>query len=341
MFNLTNTTMKDQLQRPLQDLRISVTDRCNFRCSYCMPEEIFGPDFPFLGEHDLLSFDEMERLIQLFVSLGVRKIRITGGEPLLRKNLPDFIARVSGIDSIEDLALTTNGSLLAKHAQALKDAGLHRVTVSLDSLNQERFGKMNGRGYEVTKVLDGIQAAQDAGLPVKINMVVKKGVNDQDILPMARFFKEKEISLRFIEYMDVGNSNGWKLEHVMANKDIVEQIHKELPLESIDPSYFGEVASRYRYKGTNIEIGLISSVTQAFCSSCTRARLTAEGSFYTCLFSSSGHDLRKIMRDGCSDEELLGFIKQIWLARNDRYSEIRMGNSETDRKKIEMHRIGG
>lgn len=338
----TQKRILDRYERPLQDLRISVTDKCNFRCRYCMPEEIFGPDYPFLPQETLLSFEELTRLVRLFVQLGVRKIRITGGEPLLRRELSTLIDMIHRIDGIEDIALTTNGSLLPKYAQELKDAGLQRVTVSLDSLDDERFGRINGRGYPVEKVLQGIEAAEKAGLGVKINMVVKKGTNDQDILPMARYFKEKGHILRFIEYMDVGNANGWRLEHVVPSREIVRAINREMPLEPVDPNYYGEVASRYRYKGTNDEIGLISSVTEAFCATCTRARLSADGFLYTCLFATEGHDIKTLLREGQSDEEILKTVRAIWQRRTDRYSEERL-NQTTDlkKKKVEMSYIGG
>jgi len=333
----------DSLCRPLRDLRISVTDKCNFRCQYCMPAEIFGPDFEFLPQKMLLSFEEMTRLTKIFASLGVEKIRITGGEPLMRKDLPRLIEMINGVEGIRDIAMTTNGSLLAKHAQALKDAGLQRVTVSLDSLDVGRFGQINGRGYEVADILHGIETAAQIGLRVKVNMVVQKGINDQDILPMARYFKEKGHILRFIEFMDVGNTNGWKLDQVVPSREIVEMIHQEMPLEPVDPNYFGEVASRYRYQGTDQEIGFISSVTEAFCSTCTRARLSAEGKLYTCLFASQGEDLRGPMRDGFSDEELIDLIISIWKKRGDRYSEERLKNTKglKKRKKVEMSHIGG
>lgn len=338
---MSDQTM-DTLGRPLRDLRISVTDRCNFRCQYCMPAEIFGPDFNFLPKEKLLSFEELTRVTRIFTSLGVQKIRITGGEPLMRVDLPVLIEMLTQVEGVEDIAMTTNGSLLRKHAPALKKAGLKRVTVSLDSLDDERFGKMNGRGVKVETVLDGIDAAAEAGLGIKINMVVQKGVNDQDILPMARYFYEKGHTLRFIEFMDVGNSNGWKLDQVVPSADIVRMIHQELPLEATDPNYYGETAARYRYAGTNKEIGLISSVTQAFCSTCTRARISAEGRIYTCLFASEGHDLRQVVRSGASDEEIAQYISGIWSVRGDRYSEERLKNTKgLNRKKVEMSHIGG
>ncbi|MDR7318438.1 GTP 3',8-cyclase MoaA [Brevibacillus nitrificans] len=333
----------DTRNRPLRDLRISVTDKCNFRCQYCMPAEIFGPDFEFLPQHKLLSFEEITRLTRIFTSVGVGKIRITGGEPLMRKELPKLIGMIRQVEGVQDIAMTTNGSLLARHAKALKEAGLDRVTVSLDSLDDERFGRMNGRGYHVSDVLKGIEAAAEAGLSIKLNMVVQRGVNDEDILPMARFFREQKHTLRFIEFMDVGNSNGWKLDQVVPSSEIVQRIHEEMPLEPIDPNYFGEVASRYRYVGTDQEIGLISSVTQAFCSTCTRARLSAEGKLYSCLFASAGDDLWAPLREGKSDEEIREQIRTIWGKRDDRYSEVRLNDTPGLNKpdKVEMSHIGG
>lgn len=333
----------DSQKRPLRDLRISVTDKCNFRCQYCMPAEIFGPDYPFLPQHKLLSFEEIARLTGIFTSLGVEKIRITGGEPLMRRNLADLIRMIRQVDGVRDIAMTTNGSLLARHAEELKAAGLDRVTVSLDSLDDERFGRINGRGYRVEQILEGIEAAAAAGLGVKINMVVQRGVNDQDILPMARYFREKGHILRFIEFMDVGNSNGWKLDQVVPSREIIRMIHAEMPLEPVNPNYYGEVASRYRYVGTEQEIGLISSVTQAFCSTCTRARLSAEGRMYNCLFASEGEDLRDPLRAGMSDEELGEKISAIWTRRDDRYSEERLKHTPgiSQRTKVEMSHIGG
>ncbi|MBR8660107.1 GTP 3',8-cyclase MoaA [Brevibacillus sp. NL20B1] len=333
----------DARKRPLRDLRISVTDRCNFRCRYCMPAEIFGTDYPFLPRHKLLTFEEITRLVGIFTSLGVEKIRITGGEPLMRRDLPELIRMIRQVEGVRDIAMTTNGSLLAKHAKALKQAGLDRVTVSLDSLDDERFGRINDRGYRVQDILRGIDAAAETGMLVKINMVVQRGVNDQDILPMARYFREKGHILRFIEFMDVGNSNGWKLDQVVPSSEIVQMIHKEMPLMPIEPNYFGEVASRYRYAGTNQEIGFISSVTQAFCSTCTRARLSAEGKMYNCLFASSGEDLRGPLREGKSDEEIRELIQSIWVRRDDRYSEQRLKQTPglSHRPKVEMSHIGG
>ncbi|EJP95862.1 GTP 3',8-cyclase MoaA [Bacillus cereus] len=332
----------DKLDRPLKDLRISVTDRCNFRCRYCMPEEIFGRDYSFLSNDKILSFDEIERITRIFVSLGVRKLRITGGEPLLRKDLPELIQRLNEIDGVEDIGLTTNGSLLKKFAPDLYKAGLSRVTVSLDSLNEERFSYLNGNRSKVKTVLAGIQAAAEAGMKIKMNMVVQKGKNEQDIVQMAEYFKENKHILRFIEYMDVGNFNGWELGEVVSKQEIVEMIHKVMPLERIEANYPGEVATRYRYIGSDEEIGIISSVTDSFCSSCTRARISAEGKLYTCLFASKGNNLKELLRFGYTDEEITNVIRDIWNNRSDRYSDERL--SDTNKKimpKIEMSHIGG
>lgn len=332
----------DKLQRPLKDLRISVTDRCNFRCRYCMPEEIFGPDYSFLSNDKILSFDEIERITRIFVSLGVRKLRITGGEPLLRRGLPKLIERLNKIDGVEDIGLTTNGSLLKKFAPDLYKAGLSRVTVSLDSLEEERFFYLNGNRSKVQRVLEGIQAAAEVGMKIKINMVVQKGKNEQDILQMAQYFKENKHILRFIEYMDVGNYNGWELKEVVSKQEIVDAIHPVMPLERIEANYAGEVATRYRYIGSDEEIGIISSVTDSFCSSCTRARISAEGKLYTCLFASKGNDLRELLRSGYTDEEITDIVRDIWSNREDRYSDERLSNSNKKAMpKIEMSHIGG
>lgn len=336
------STPEDQLRRPLRDLRISVTDRCNFRCTYCMPAEIFHKDYAFLAKEKLLTFEEMTRLIRIFADLGVRKIRITGGEPLVRGELPSLIRMIREVPGIEDVAMTTNGLLLAKHAVALQQAGLHRVTVSLDGLDDEVFMALNGVGCRVEPILHSIDTAIAAGLEVKVNMLVKKGVNEHQILPMARYFKEKGISLRFIEFMDVGNSNGWKLEHVVPSKEILQRIHEELPLESLEPNYYGEVAKRHRYADGSSEIGFITSVTQAFCSTCTRARLSAEGSLYTCLFAEKGHDLRSLLRSEDADDEAVeAEIIKVWEARLDRYSDVRLSQTKGLRNKVEMSHIGG
>ncbi|MDA2271632.1 GTP 3',8-cyclase MoaA [Bacillus thuringiensis] len=332
----------DKLQRPLKDLRISVTDRCNFRCRYCMPEEIFGPDYSFLSNDKILSFDEIERITRIFVSLGVRKLRITGGEPLLRRGLPKLIERLNKIGGVEDIGLTTNGSLLKKFAPDLYKAGLSRVTVSLDSLEEERFFYLNGNRSKVQRVLEGIQAAAEVGMKIKINMVVQKGKNEQDILQMAQYFKENKHILRFIEYMDVGNYNGWDLKEVVSKQEIVDTIHQVMPLERIEANYSGEVATRYRYIGSDEEIGIISSVTDSFCSSCTRARISAEGKLYTCLFASKGNDLRELLRSEHTDEDITDVVRDIWNNREDRYSDERLNH--TNKKtipKIEMSHIGG
>ncbi len=333
-------TLKDTLNRPLRDLRISVTDRCNFRCVYCMPKEMFGFDHPFLPHDQVLTFEEITRLARIFVSHGVRKIRLTGGEPLVRKDMPVLISMLSKIPDV-DLTMTTNGSLLARNAQALKDAGLKRVSVSLDSLDGATFKAMNDVDFPVEKVLEGMETAQKVGLePVKVNMVVKRGVNESSILPMARFFREKGYILRFIEYMDVGHTNGWRMDDVVSAKEIVNTINAELPLEPADPNYKGEVAERWRYKDGRGEIGVISSVTQPFCRDCNRARLSAEGKLYTCLFAVKGHDLRGLMRGGATDEEVSQTITRLWNKRSDRYSELRSENT-TDLPKVEMSHIGG
>ncbi len=331
----------DQLNRPLRDLRISVIDRCNFRCQYCMPAEIFGPDFAFLPKKELLSYEEIERLAHIFVGLGVEKIRLTGGEPLLRKQLPLLVEKLSKINGLKDIGLTTNGVLLPKYAEELKAAGLKRVNVSLDSLNDELFGEINGRGVKTGPVIEGIQAAQKAGLGVKLNMVVKKGLNDQEIVPMAQFCKDNGLQLRFIEYMDVGSTNGWKMDDVVTKKEIYERLNEHYLLEPVDPDYFGEVAKRYRYKDSNVDVGFITSVSESFCSSCTRSRLSANGQLFTCLFNGNGHDIRDFMRNGVSDSEIEQRITDIWNRRNDRYSDERTEETIANRKKIEMSYIGG
>jgi cyclic pyranopterin phosphate synthase len=330
----------DTFRRPLRDLRVSVTDRCNFRCVYCMPKEVFGKDFQFLPRGEILSFEEIERLVRIFVGLGVQKVRLTGGEPLVRRNierLVEMLARVSDLD----LTLTTNGSLLAGKARALRDAGLKRVTVSLDSLDDEVFKSMNDVDFPVARVLEGMDAAEAAGLaPIKVNMVVKRGLNENSILPMARHFRGTGRILRFIEYMDVGSSNGWRLDDVVSAREIVATIDRELPLEPIEKNYPGEVAERWRYRDGSGEIGVIASVTQAFCADCTRARLSADGSLYTCLFATQGHDLRGLVRSDATDSQIADSIAAIWTARDDRYSELR-SEETAGLKKIEMSFIGG
>jgi cyclic pyranopterin phosphate synthase len=333
-------TITDTLNRPLRDLRISVTDRCNFRCVYCMPKEIFGPDYAYLPREQVLTFEEITRLVHIFTTHGVKKIRLTGGEPLVRKDLHLLVGMLSEIPNL-DLTLTTNGSLLARNAQALKDAGLDRVSVSLDSLDNEIFKAMNDVDFPVEKVLQGMDAAQKVGLePIKVNMVVKRGVNESSVLPMAHFFREKGYILRFIEYMDVGHTNGWRTDDVVSSREIVDMINAELPLEPADPNYKGEVASRWRYRDGSGEIGVISSVTQPFCSTCNRARLSAEGKLYTCLFAIKGHDLKSLVRGGATDDEISGEIARIWGKRTDRYSELRSENT-IDLPKVEMSHIGG
>ena len=333
-------TLTDTLNRPLRDLRISVTDRCNFRCVYCMPKEIFGPDYQFLKRDQILTFEEIERLARIFSAHGVRKIRLTGGEPLVRRDLHLLISMLSAIPEL-DLTLTTNGALLAKQARALKDAGLKRVTVSLDSLDNEIFKAMNDVDFAVESVLAGMDAAADVGLlPIKVNMVVKRGLNETSILPMARYFREKGYILRFIEYMDVGHSNGWRMDDVVPAAEIIKMINAEMPLEPLDPNYKGEVAERWRYKDGSGEIGVVASVTQAFCSTCNRARLSAEGKLYTCLFAIKGHDFRDLMRSGATDEELSQEIGRVWSKRGDRFSELRSENTMS-LPKVEMSHIGG
>ncbi|HDR8124665.1 TPA: GTP 3',8-cyclase MoaA [Bacillus cereus] len=333
--------VKDFFGRPLQDLRISVIDRCNFRCTYCMPAEIFGPDYAFLKDEFLLTFDEIERLAKLFVNIGVRKIRITGGEPLLRKDLAKLIARLVKIDGLIDIGLTTNAIHLTKQAKALKEAGLHRVNVSLDAIDDDIFKNINGRNINTKPVIRGIIAAKEAGLEVKVNMVVKKGMNDHQVLPMAAYFKEQGITLRFIEFMDVGSTNGWNFDQVVTKRELIEMIHKVYPLEPAEAHYFGEVAKRYRYVGTNVEVGFITSVSESFCASCTRARISADGKFYTCLFATEGLDVRELLRGNLSDEELLSVIQDVWMNRKDRYSDERTEESAKNRPKIEMSYIGG
>jgi len=340
----------DTRNRPLRDLRISVTDRCNFRCVYCMPKEIFGKDFTFLGRAELLTFEEMTRLARIAVAHGVEKIRLTGGEPLLRKGLEELVRMIAVLKTPDgrdvDIALTTNGSALQVKAQSLKDAGLRRVTVSLDSLDDATFKAMNDVDFPVAKVLHGIDAAHEVGLgPIKINMVVKRGHNDQHIVAMARHFKDSPYILRFIEFMDVGTSNGWQMGEVVPSAEVIRRINAELPLEEVAPNYNGETSVRWRYRDGSGEIGVISSVTQSFCHDCTRARISTEGKLFTCLFATDGHDLRALMRGGCSDEQLSSVMAHIWRDRTDRYSELRGAKTNelrvTGKKKIEMSYIGG
>jgi cyclic pyranopterin phosphate synthase len=330
----------DTLGRPIRDLRVSVTDRCNFRCVYCMPKEVFGRDHPFLPRAELLTFEEIERVARAFAGLGVEKIRVTGGEPLVRRDLEVLVGKLAGIPGL-DLALTTNGALLVQKAQTLRDAGLRRITVSLDSLDDEVFRAMNDVDVPVERVLAGIDAALAAGLePVKVNVVVKRGLNEDGVVALARAFRGTGVVLRFIEYMDVGHTNGWRLDDVVPAAEIVGTIAAEFPLEPVAASYRGEVANRYRYADGAGEIGVIASVTQPFCGDCTRARLSADGKLYTCLFAVRGHDLRALLRGGASDAELAEAIADVWRARADRYSELRSA-ATPDPARVEMSYIGG
>jgi GTP 3',8-cyclase len=331
----------DTRGRPLHDLRISVTDRCNFRCVYCMPRAVFGRDHAFLPRAELLTFDEIARLVAIFTRLGVEKVRLTGGEPLVRRELPSLVGLLAAIPGVEDLTLTTNGVLLPEHAAALREAGLHRVTVSLDADDDATFMRMNDAGVPVSRVLAGIVAAEAAGLgPIKLNMVVKRGWNEHAVLPMARRFRGTGRILRFIEYMDVGHSNGWRLDEVISADEILSTISAEFPLEPMAPTKPGEVAERYRYADGAGEIGVIASVSRPFCGDCNRARLSADGQLYTCLFATSGHDLRALLRGGASDEDLEATLRAIWAARDDRYSEIRSAETVA-LPKVEMSYIGG
>jgi cyclic pyranopterin phosphate synthase len=344
-----NGLLSDTLGRPLRDLRISVTDRCNFRCSYCMPKEVFNKDYPYLPHSDLLTFEEITRVARQFVAHGVHKIRLTGGEPLLRKNLEALIEQLAALRTPEgdplDITLTTNGSLLARKARSLKAAGLQRVTVSLDGMDDAVFRQMNDVDFPVAEVLKGIDAAREAGLgPIKVNMVVKRGTNEHEILPMARHFRGTGIVLRFIEYMDVGATNGWRMDEVLPSAEVVKLIAAQLPLVQLEHSAAGETAERWSYADGSGEIGVISSVTQAFCGDCNRARLSTEGQLYLCLFATQGHDLRSLVRGGASDEQLASAIAQIWHGRSDRYSQLRSTmppDSSTGKRRVEMSYIGG
>ena len=331
----------DKLGRQLKDLRISVTDRCNFRCPYCMPSEIYGDRYQFLPKDDLLTFEEITRLASIFANLGVNKIRITGGEPLVRNSVEELIAKLSYIPEIVDLTMTTNGYLLPQKAQLLKNAGLNRITISLDTLDEDVFRRMNGRNFGPDRVVEGIKSAEKAGLtPIKINAVIQRGVNDHTILQLANFVRDRGHILRFIEYMDVGTLNNWNMSEVVPANEIIQMIDREMPLEALKPLYPGEVANRYRYKDDGGEIGVITSVTNPFCSDCTRLRLSPEGSDYTCLFSDQGTDLRSPLRTGATDYELRRLIIGLWQNRVDRYSEIR-SSVAGKKKKIEMYHIGG
>ena len=339
----------DTLGRPLRDLRISVTDRCNFRCTYCMPKEVYGRDYAFLPREAILSFEEIERAARAFVGLGVHKLRLTGGEPLVKRDLPTLVAMLAALRTPEgdplDLTLTTNGAALRALARPLKDAGLQRITVSLDSLDDAVFGAMNGIEFPVARVLDGIDAALDAGLtPLKVNMVVRRGVNEDSIVPMAAWARDLGVTLRFIEYMDVGHSNGWRLDEVVPAADLVAAVTGAWPAEPVDPSYRGEVADRWRYLDGRGEFGIISSVTVPFCRDCTRARLSADGKLYTCLFAVDGLDVRAALRDGSTDEGLAAFLADAWRARDDRYSELRTLSTRAarpDLPRVEMFAMGG
>ncbi len=336
--------LRDTLARPIRDLRISVTDRCNFRCTYCMPKEVFGREYQFLERAELLSYEEIVRLARIFIGLGVEKIRLTGGEPLVRQELPKLVEALSAVPGLRDLTLTTNGRLLPAQAEALRAAGLRRVTVSLDTLDDDLFKAMNDVDVPVQTVLDGIDAAAGVGLdPIKINAVVMRGVNDHTLVDLARHFHGTGHIVRFIEYMDVGTSNGWRLEHVVPAREVIERINAELPIEPIEPNYAGEVARRWRYVDGGGEIGVISSISAPFCGACTRARLSAEGKLYTCLFATNGHDLRALLRGRASDDDIATVIASVWRARDDRYSELRTAESLKirERQKIEMSYIGG
>ncbi len=334
----------DTMDRPLRDLRISLTDRCNFRCAYCMPKALFGANHAFMPRSELLTFEEITRVAGVFTGLGVRKLRLTGGEPLIRRDIEDLVAMLAGVDGVEDISLTTNASLLTlDKARALKAAGLNRITVSLDGIDDATFQAMNDVGFPVAKVLEGIANAERAGLaPIKINMVVQRGINDHDIVPMAEHFRGTPHIVRFIEYMDVGNSNGWRLDQVLPSREVVERVGAHWPIEPVARNYRGEVAERYRYTDGAGEIGMISSVTQPFCGDCSRARLSAEGKLFTCLFASAGHDIRDRLRAGASDESLTEYLQGIWSRRADRYSELRTHETKpVDTRKIEMSYIGG
>jgi cyclic pyranopterin phosphate synthase len=334
-------SLPDRRGRPLRDLRVSVTDRCNFRCVYCMPKEVFGPDFAFLPRAELLTFEEVTRLVRLFVALGVDKVRLTGGEPLVRKDVERLVEQLARIDGLEDLAMTTNGALLASKARALRDAGLRRVNVSLDALDDPTFMAMNDVGFPVARVLEGIAAAEAAGLrPLKINAVIKRGVNEHSVLDLARHFRGTGHVVRFIEYMDVGTTNGWRPKDVVPAAEIVRIIDARWPLEPVSPSRPGEVARRYRYRDGQGEIGVVASVTAPFCGACTRARLSADGKVYTCLFATRGHDVRALLRGGRSDGEIAAFLGSLWSSRDDRYSEVRFAGPASGQK-VEMSYIGG
>lgn len=333
--------LQDQLHRPLRDLRISVTDRCNFRCTYCMPIEKYGEDYPFLPKSELLSFEEIERLVRIFVTFGVKKIRLTGGEPLLRRGLGGLIRQLRGVDGVEDIAMTTNGLLLHQYSEELYEAGLRRLNISLDALDPGIFGTMNGRGIRPERILENIDFAGKLGYEIKVNMVVQKGMNDREIIPMAEYFKDRNITLRLIEYMDVGNDNGWSFGKVTPKAEMLRMLGEAYDLKPVEPSYFGEVAKYYRYSGSTAKLGFITSVSESFCSSCTRARLSSEGKLFTCLFASEGFDLRKLLREGIDNADLTAAIRAVWEKRTDRYSDERTEFTARNRKKIGMSYIGG
>ena len=338
----------DKLNRPVRDLRISVTDRCNFRCTYCMPAEIFGEKYEFLPRPHILTFEEIQRLAKIFAFAGVSKLRITGGEPLVRANLPELISGLSSIEGIDDIAMTTNGYLLAKYAQELKDAGLNRLTISLDSIDEDVFKKMSGRPQGPKKTLEGIKIASELGFdPIKINVVVQRGVNDNTLVDTARYFKGTGAIVRFIEFMDVGTKNGWELSQVVTSEEVIDMIDAKFPLEAIDANYSGEVATRYRYLDGEGEIGVISSVSEPFCGNCSRARLSTDGKLVTCLFATGGTDLKSALRSGAGDADIAAIIAKVWNGRDDRYSDLRSKNTEfntgssIDGDKVEMYYIGG
>ncbi|WP_016911498.1 GTP 3',8-cyclase MoaA [Mammaliicoccus vitulinus] len=339
-----NQPIKDKLGRSIRDLRISVTDRCNFRCDYCMPKEIFGDDFVFLPKQELLSFEEIVRLSKMYSTLGVEKIRITGGEPLLRRNLYKLIQELNNIEGIEDIGLTTNGLLLKKHGLNLYQAGLRRVNVSIDALDNELFKSINNRNISASQILEQIDYAVSIGLKVKVNVVIQKGINDQEILPLVQYFKDKNIIVRFIEFMDVGNDNGWNFDKVVTKKEMLDEIASTFDIEPVDANYFGEVATYYRHKDNGAQFGLITSVSASFCSSCTRARISSDGKFYGCLFAEkNGYDIKSELRSGKTDDEILSILKHLWNIRDDKYSDERTEATVARRKnnKINMNYIGG
>ncbi len=336
--------IKDKLGRPIRDLRLSVTDRCNFRCDYCMPKEVFGDDFVFLPKNELLTFDEMARIAKVYAELGVKKIRITGGEPLMRRDLDVLIAKLNQIDGIEDIGLTTNGLLLKKHGQKLYDAGLRRINVSLDAIDDTLFQSINNRNIKATTILEQIDYATSIGLNVKVNVVIQKGINDDQIIPMLEYFKDKHIEFRFIEFMDVGNDNGWDFSKVVTKDEMLTMIEQHFEIDPVEPKYFGEVAKYYRHKDNGVQFGLITSVSQSFCSTCTRARLSSDGKFYGCLFATvDGFNVKAFIRSGVTDEELKEQFKALWQIRDDRYSDERTAQTVANRqrKKINMNYIGG